>query len=265
MILRTLWRHVACNVAMTLEYRGAFLIYMLNTIAGPLVALGVWLAASEHGAALPFGRDQLVTYYVLLSLVVMLTGTWAAMFVAESIRTGSLSPLLLRPVPPILDYLGNNIGEKVIKLMLLLPLVLVVGLLFRDDLRLPGDPVLWLLFALSLPGAAALAFLLDFVIGSLAFWIEDVNGLVRVKNVAGAFLAGQYVPLALFPSWLDGFLTAQPFRYTISFPLEILTGQLAPEAAAQGFAVQLAYCAALWGCYRLLWRAGLRQYAAAGA
>jgi ABC-2 type transport system permease protein len=265
MSLRTLRRLTAINVAVTLEYRGAFLIYMINTVAAPLISLAAWLAVSEQGVALPFDRSQLVTYYVLLGVVAMLTDTWAAMFVAESIRTGELSSRLLRPAPPILDFLANNIGEKVIKLPLLLPLVAGAALLFRDALQLPRDPLLWLLFALSLPGAAAIGFLLDYLLGGLAFWVEDVNGLLRVKSVVGAFLAGQFVPLALFPPWLDGLLAAQPFRYTVSFPLEIITGQLSAPAIAWGFGVQLGYCGLLWAGYRLLWHAGLRRYAAAGA
>lgn len=269
---RLLWRLVACNVMVTLEYRAAFLIYMINTVASPLVALAVWLAVSAQGVPLPYDRSQFVTYYLMLGVVVMLTGTWAASYVAQSIRTGKLSPLLLRPAPPILDYLGNNLGEKIIKLPLLLPLLGFAALLFRDGsagaswgLHLPSDPLVWLLFVLSLPPAAALAFLLDFVVGTLAFWLEDVGGLLRVKAVAGALLEGQLVPLALFPPQLAPFLAAQPFRYVVSFPLEILAGQLEPAAIAWGFAAQLGYCATLALTYQLLWRFGLRAYAAAGA
>jgi ABC-2 type transport system permease protein len=265
MTFNLLWRLVACNVVMTLEYRAAFLIYMIQTVISPLIALSVWLAVSAQGVALPYDRSQLVTYYVLVSVVSMLTNTWAASYVAQNIRRGDLSGWLLRPTPYISGYIGNNIGEKVIKLPLLLPLVAIVGLVFGSDLQLPPDPLAWLLFLASLPLAGALAFLLDFVIGSLAFWIEDVNGLVRMQMLARAFLAGQLVPLALFPPWMDSFLGIQPFRYTVSFPLEIVTGRLAPAAIAQGFAWQAGYCILLWACYRLLWRYGLRRYAAAGA
>ena len=161
--------------------------------------------------------------------------------------------------------MGNNLGEKIVKLPLLLPLVALVALFFWADLRLPNQPRDWLLFALALPLAATVAFLLDFVIGSLAFWMQDVSGLVRLKNLVGALLAGQLVPLALFPPEAAGFLEAQPFRYTLSFPLELLTGSLAPVAIVRGFAWQVGYCVGLWAFYRLLWRYGLRSYSAAGA
>ena len=262
---RLIWRIVAMNVMMTIEYRAAFLILMINAIASPLISLLVWLTVSEQGVRLPYDRGQFVTYYVLLSVVSMLTSTWLAPYVAEEIRLGGLSPWLLRPAPYIVNFVGNNFGEKIVKLPLLLPLIALVALFFRADLRLPADPIAWLLFALALPLAAAIAFLLDFALGSLAFWIQDVNGLIRVKNLVGAFLAGQFIPLALFPPGFTGFLEAQPFRYTLSFPLELLTGSLTPAAQARGFAWQVAYCVGLWAGYRLLWRYGLRSYAATGA
>lgn len=264
MTLRLIWRQTVMNVMMTLEYRGAFFIYMFNTIAGPVVSLMVWLTVSEQGVRLPYNRSQFVTYYTLLSVVSMLTATWLGGYLAESIRLGKISPLLLRPAPILPAWIGNNLGEKVIKLPLLLPLVALVALFFRQDLRLPTDPLAWLLFAISLPLAAALAFLIDFVLGSLAFWVEDVNALIRVKVLIGAFLAGQYVPLALFPPGLLPLLRAQPFRYTLSFPLEVLTGALSRRDLLLGFGCAIAYCAGLWACYRLLWRYGLRRYAASG-
>jgi len=262
---RVLGRQVAMNIVATLEYRGAFFIYMVNNVAVPVVSLLVWLTVSEQGVALPYTRGQFVTYYLLLSVVSTLTAVWLAPYLAENIRLGGLSPWLLRPAPYILRDIGNNIGEKIVKLPLLLPLVALVALAFRNDLRLPTDPRAWLLFLLAVPLAATIAFLLDFVIGALAFWLQDVRGLVRVKDLIATLLAGQFVPLALFPPQLKGLIDAQPFRYILSFPLEVVTGRLSSADIAVGFAWQVGYCAALYLCYRLLWRYGLRSYAAAGA
>ncbi len=260
---RLIWRCVAMNVMLTIEYRGEFVIRMINTLAGPLISLLVWLTVSEQGVHLPYDRDQFITYYLLLSLVSMLTATWLGGYLAATIRQGDLSPWLLRPAPYIVNQIGNNIGEKLIKLVFLCPMVGLVAVFFRASL--PTDPRAWLLFALSLPLAASVAFLLDFVIGSLAFWVQDVWGLIRVKELVGGFLAGQWVPLALFPARFRGLLQIQPFRYTLSFPLEVLTGHLTPAALTYGFAWQVGYCVLLWACYRIIWRYGLRAYAATGA
>lgn len=263
--LRIVRHYIALDVMQNLEYRGAFLIRMFNVVAGPTISLLVWLAVGAAGARLPYDRSQFVTYYVLLSVTAMLTSTWIGWFVGENIRLGGLSTHLMRPAPYILSAVGNNIGEKIVKLPLLLPLVGLVALCFRTDLRLPTDPRAWALFLLCLPLAAAVAFLLDVAVGSLAFWIDEVNALLRGTALLGAFLAGRFVPLALFPPGAAPWLEAQPFRYTLSFPLEILTGALDGAALARGFAWQAGYCVGLWALYRALWRYGLRAYSAVGA
>jgi ABC-2 type transport system permease protein len=256
---------IAMDVMQTLEYRAAFLLYMVGLVATPVISLLVWLAVSSGAHGLPFNRQQFVTYYLLLSIASMVTSVWLGPYLAENIRLGGLSPWLLRPAPFILNQIANNIGEKVIKLPLLLPLVGVLALAFRADLRLPTDPLAWILFTLCLPLSATVAFLLDFTFGSLAFWVHDVRGLLRVKYLLSGFLAGQFVPLALFPSAFRGLLDVQPFRYTLSFPLEVVTGSLSRTEVMHGFVWQVSYCIALWALYRVEWHFGLRAYGASGA
>jgi ABC-2 type transport system permease protein len=255
---------VGANVSMTLAYRGAFFVLMVATVIYPLISLLIWLTVAEYSTGLPLDRSQFVTYYVLLGLTSMLTDAWIAPYVADDIRLGTLSPWLLRPAPVMLGQLANNLGEKVVKLPLILPLSAMTALLFWSDLRLPTDPVAWALYLLCLPLAGATQFLLDYAIGSLAFWLQDVRGLHRVKELVGALLAGRYVPLALFPAWAGPALEAQPFRYTLSFPLEVLTGALGPEALLRGFAWQALYPLGLALLCRLIWRRGLKAYAASG-
>ncbi len=53
--------------------------------------------------------------------------------------------------------------------------------------------------------------------------------------------AGELVPLALFPAQLGGLLTALPFRYTFSFPVEIFLGKLGNAGILAGFAWQVGW------------------------
>lgn len=265
MNLKALRRLIALNLTGTLEYRGEFVIYMVSAVSTPVLSLLVWLAVSEQGADLPLDRDQLVTYYVLLGIVFMLTSSWLSGHLAEQIRLGDLSPWLLRPIPYALSMIANNLAEKAVKLLILLPMVLALGFAFRDDVRLPTSLAVWSMFLVSLLFAATITLSLDFLIGSLAFWVEDIHGLNRVRRLLEGLLSGHLIPLALFPGSLTGFLEVQPWRYTISFPLEILMGGLSTVDLARGFAWQAGYCLLFGIAYHRVWRAGLRAYAATGA
>ena len=262
---RLLWRLVRMNVMLTLEYRVGFLLSMTTLVLNPAIALLVWLAVDEAGGQLPYSREEFVTYFVLMGLASLATQTWTAEYVQEDIKEGYLNRSLVRPAPNVLHYVANNLGEKVVKLVLLAPPLFVLAFLFRDALRLPTALLPWLLFLGSLILAATLAFLLDYLTGSLAFWLQDTGGLRSLFRLAANLLSGRLVPLAFFPSALAGLLAVQPFRFLLSFPLELLTGSLPAEAIAQGFSWQGAYVLAALLGYRLVWRFGLRAYAASGA
>jgi ABC-2 type transport system permease protein len=245
--LRIVLRETKVNILLTIEYRASTLVLMLNTFVGPTIALLVWLAVSAHSAGgantLPLSRSQLVTYFVLMSLVSMLTGVWISEYLAADIRSGELSKYLMRPAPVMAGH---------------------IGLVFRHEIHLPRDPLVWALLALALALAGALSFLIDYLVGSLAFWLQAVSGLLALEALIAGLLAGRLVPLALFPPELAPLLAAQPWRYTLSFPLEIATGALTPDAIAFGLALQVSYVVAAALGVRVVWRYGLRSYAATG-
>jgi ABC-2 type transport system permease protein len=206
----------------------------------------------------------LTTYLVLVSAVGVVTGSWTAQFLATAIRLGDLSAWLVRPCSTHLASLANNVAEKLVKCVLLAPLVGLLAGTVRDDLVLPSGAGRWLLFGAALLPAAGIAFCLDVLIGSLAFWFEDVAAVDRVRHLLSRTLSGALVPLALFPPELAGFLHAQPFRYIVSFPLEVLLGAV-HGGVAYGVMMQLIWFGTLLAAAVLAWRLGLRHYRGAGA
>jgi ABC-2 type transport system permease protein len=112
--------------------------------------------------------------------------------------------------------------------------------------------------------AAGITFSLDIIIASLAFWLEDVSGIDRFRWLLSRVFSGAIVPLALFPSWLADPLSVQPFRFMLSFPLEVLLGTAEGPARA-GFAWQAGWLAFFAGAAVLVWRRGLRGYQGAAA
>jgi ABC-2 type transport system permease protein len=249
------------EVTIMLHYRWWLAFLQLSNIVAPAISLLVWRGAIAQGATPPVTESFLTTYLVLVSIVAMLTSSWTSGFLAESIRLGGLSSWLVRPCSTHLNGLANNLGEKIVKLFLLVPLAAVLGAVFHHQVALPAEATRWLAFGVSLVLAAAMTFSLDIVIGSLAFWFEDVSAVDRLRSLLARLLSGALIPLALFPKAFEGFLNVQPFRFMVSFPLEVLLG----HPAAGSFALQTAWFAAFVGSAVVVWRAGLRSYQGAGA
>lgn len=262
--LRVIWRLMRIDISMALVYRIEFVMYMISTVVGPAIALMIWRAAMENGAALPIDAQYLTTYFVLLGVVSMLTSSWISGFLAEHIRLGRLSIWMVRPGSTHLNGIANNLSEKVIKIVPLAPMVGILWWYFRDSFVLPADPVTWLHFAVSVIAAAIMVYALDVLVGSLAFWLDDITGIDRARGLLSVIFRGQLVPLALMPAWSQGLIDVQPFRFTLSFSLELLVANLATPEIARGMALQIAYPVLTVLAARWLWRRGMRSYSAVG-
>ena len=58
--------------------------------------------------------------------------------------------------------------------------------------------------------------------------------------------------------------SALPFRWMVSFPVELLLGRLTVWATLEGFAAQGAWIVVAYGLFTLLWRKGVARYSAVG-
>lgn len=263
--LRVIRRLIAIDLSMALVYRVEFVMFMISTVVGPAISLVVWRAALENGASLPVDAEYLTTYFVLLGVVSMLTSSWISGFLAESIRLGEISIWIVRPGSTHFNGIANNLSEKIIKAVALAPMIAVLWWFFRDSVVVPADPLRWALFVVSVAAAAIMIFALDVLVGSLAFWIDDIGGIDYARDILAMVFRGQLVPLALMPAWAQGVVDLQPFRFTLSFSLELVIGDLSRGEIIAGMLLQLMYpvvsvVAAVW-----LWRRGMRAYSAVGA
>lgn len=251
------------DLTVTLTNRAWVVLLQLGAVAPPVVSLLVWTGAIARGATPPVPADRIVTWFVLVAVVSMVTSSWTASFLAEDIRTGGLSIWLVRPCPALAHLVANNVAEKAVKLVVLLPMVAALGLVFHRQVRLPADPALWAAALGALICAAVLGFVLDVLVGCLAFWFEDVEGVQGIVTLAQRLLSGAVVPLMLLPAGVQDAVRFQPFRFTLAFPLEVLTGSGTAELA--DWLALLGWTGAALAVLALVWARGVRRYEAAGA
>jgi ABC-2 type transport system permease protein len=66
------------------------------------------------------------------------------------------------------------------------------------------------------------------------------------------------------PGAVQTLATALPFRWMISFPVELALGRVTPRAAALGMAAQLAWIALGGVLLTALWPRALRRFSSVG-
>jgi ABC-2 type transport system permease protein len=245
-----------------LQYRSFFFILAFGWMIPPLIYLLVWSTAAGTQTIAGLTRGEFVAYYLILILVNQVTYAQTNWTVGDLIRYGQLNRVLLRPIPPLYDALASEFAGKVVYLVFDLPIVALLALILRPELDFRLENGLAFLPALVL--AWALRFFWGYWLALLAFWATRADALLALQDSLIFLLAGQVAPIALLPGALQTAAKILPFRYMVAFPVEVLTGQLDAAGLLAGFAIQAAWLLVAVTLSALLWRAGLRRYAAIG-
>jgi ABC-2 type transport system permease protein len=249
------------GLAAAVAYRAEMLIWMFATNM-PLVMLALWSAVARGGPVGPYTQKGFAAYYLGSLLVRLLTGSWVVWELTMEIRQGTLALRLLRPIHPLLAYSAENLAAVPLRSVIALPVVSI--LLYGMRAELGHDPSSWLLFLPALFGAWLLTFLVMSLIGTLGLWFESAGSLFDAWLGISAILSGYLIPIDLFPSAVRDVALFLPFRFLLSFPVELILGKASGLYALKLLACQWSYVAAALTATHFVWRSGLKRYAAYG-
>lgn len=264
-MLKVLWVQWKTSLAINLQYRAANLIWLIGAVLEPVIYLVVWdtVAQVQGGSVGGFTSSDFAAYFLALMVVDRLTFTWIMWEYEFMIREGILARRLVRPLHPFWVDLMDNLAYKAFIMVVLIPTVLLLILFFRPGFATTPLDVLAFLPALLL--AFALRFCLEWGLAMSAFWTTRINAINQVYFVVFLFFSGRLAPLELLPDFARVLAGLLPFRWMLSFPLEILLGRLGPQEIGIGYAVQLGWLAVAVVGMLAAWRAGVKQFSAVGS
>jgi len=259
--LRVLPAILRVGFASVLAYRAEMIIWMFATNM-PLVMLALWAAVARSGPVAGYTQAGFTSYYLATLLVRLMTGCWVVYELTMEIRGGTLSMRLLRPVHPLLAHALENIAATPMRLVIASPLFAIF--LYTSHASITRDPLLLVLVPVSIAGAFLIIFCVMAMVGTLALFVESAMGLFTVWLGLSGVLSGYLVPLDLFPTRVRDISLVLPFRFTLSYPVELLLGRVDRVHALQLLCAQWGYVALFLVGTLLLWRAGMRRFGAFG-
>jgi ABC-2 type transport system permease protein len=256
---------LAASSAAAAQYRIQSVLWLLFAIIRPVVFLAAWSAAAttQGGSIGDFTIGDFAAYYICLTLVIQITGSWDVYEFEYEVRQGKLAPKLLRPLHPLHYAVVGNVVYKVVTVPMLLPVLFLVGWTYHA--RFETQPYHVVLFIPSVLLGAALQFLLGWCIAALAFWTTRVHAIVQFYDRMAFVFAGLIAPLSLLPGPLAAIAYVLPFGYMLSRPADVLRGGTDLSTSLAVIAGQVVWVAFAWLAFRLIWRAGVRQFSAMGA
>lgn len=242
--------------------KGFFWTLALGWMTGPVIYLLVWMAASGDGSVGGYDRNGFVVYYLLLIIVNQFTYPTSNWSTCEAIHNGSISQALLRPLPLYYGDIGCDWAVKLVCMPFVLAVTGLLGVLLNA--RLAVAPAGWLYALAALVLALIIRFLLAHILSLLAFWFNRTDALLSVNDTFVHIFSGQVAPLTLFPGLFGTLAHALPYRYMVSFPIELCMGRLSPAELRAGFTAQGVWLVALLAVRWIVHYFGVKKYSAVG-
>lgn len=247
-------------------YRLEGMVWFLFDILPPFTMVFLWLSAYGGAAEIAgYTLPGIVSYYLVVMVLRTVLTPYPEYEVARSVREGTISQHLVRPLSIWLYFLFGEIGWKVIRSALLVPVLAVAVFLLRDllaGLAIGGVQIAGFLLATSI--SFVLTYLLKLALAWSSFWLAESNGLFELFEVVTFVFGGVMIPIEMLPGPARWVAAVLPFQYLYYFPANVLLGRISGSELAAGLAVQIAWLAGAFFICRWLWQRALIRYDAVG-
>lgn len=261
-MIRALPTLLSIGFAQAVAYRAELIVWVLSYTM-PLVMLALWSAVAADGPVKGYDQAGFVAYFITTLVVRMMVAAWVVWELNDDIRRGRLAMRLMRPFHPLVDFAVTNIAAIPLRVVLAAPIV-IAALAWGGTDSLSHDPLQWLLVPVTLVLAWLMTYLVQALIGALAFFWESSMGVFDVYLGLYLVCSGYVMPLDLLPERFASLLDVLPFRYMLAVPVEAILGRSTLEQTLQAIGVQLAWVAVLWIATALVWRRGVARFTAYG-
>jgi len=214
--MRILKKIIKLQLSTDLTYRTQLLSWVLADSINFVIMAFVW------SNVLSDQREYIFSYYLLGLLVLKVTKDWSFIYVSDSIIKGEYSNVLMKPLNPLFNYLGINIGSQLLRVLVILPILIILYLMLSSSLVYSIDILTVFLFLISL----ILGFLINFLLGNMfaliAVWVKQVHGLRILYSNLLDITSGFIIPYIFLPSTVNAILNVLPFKYIFHIPVNIL-------------------------------------------
>ncbi|WP_381798162.1 ABC transporter permease [Streptomyces niveus] len=237
-----------------------------NTVFGFIVAYAYTALWDQRPNLGGYDLSQALTYVWLGQALLMTCAMMGGGFedeLMERIRSGDIAIDLYRPADLQLWWLAGDLGRAAFHLMGRGIVPMALGAL-AFDLALPGSPLTWLAFLLSVFLGVVVSFSVRFLVALSAFWLMDGAGVGQITFLVGLFFSGMLLPLTLFPGLLGEIARVLPWSSLLQVPADVFLGRHTGWGLLGAFAFQAGWALALLTLGRLVQSVATRRVVVQG-
>ncbi|WP_150268764.1 ABC transporter permease [Paenibacillus tepidiphilus] len=209
-------------LAYRVNYYSGILIYTLNIGVNYFTWKAIYGGDESLGG---FTGAQMTTYVAVSWMARAFYFNNLDREISSDIRDGNIAIQFIRPYNYVLVKMMQGLGEGLFRfLMLMIPGMAIAMLLF--PVQLPTELSAWAGFLTMLFFSFLINSQINVLTGLSAFFVENNEGVMRMKRVIVDLFSGLIVPISLFPGWLARVLEVLPFQAITYLPGSVFTGRV---------------------------------------
>ncbi len=241
------------------------IVWAIGSLVSLIAIIAVWFAATGGKTFGGYTRNELISYYIL-ALILQWGTSWMPFYwLKDEIKDGSIvGNTLVKPISLFGRAFSAEAGWHSISTPIGVFIGVLVLVFLHDYFVLPIGGMHLILIGIAVLESLLIVFSFSLCMGMLAFWLTNINTVDGIYWSLRFIIGGQVIPI----SFLTGFLLTAaiilPFRYMVSFPLEIYFNKLTSSELLLGFGISTFWCVFLFITYRILLAKGVRAYTAFG-
>lgn len=250
-------------------YRLNFLAYFIGNLMYCFIMYFIWKTVFSYSGSssfMNFSMADMVTYLFITNLTGYMTFTSATQDIGESIKDGSFSMLMIKPISFETYELFQEIGNKVIIAALLMTPIVIGVEWYRSDLagKVMFSFAYFVIYLFSLCLSYLLSFYFSMCVGFLAFFLKNIWGFSLLKTNLVNFFSGAVIPIAFMPQWAQNILYCLPFASLSYTPVMIYMGKYGALQTALSLFLQAFWALAFWALSKLVWLISLKHVTVQG-
>lgn len=243
-----------------LQYRGAMISGMFTQLVFGLIYIMVYIAYYEYGMGTPgMTLAQAVSYTWLNQALMRMMSLSGLADVEAMMRDGRIAFELTRPTGLQGMWFTRAMGKRLAPFLINTPLLMLIGFLMPQKMRLVLDPAMLPIGLLSLILAVLVAASFTVILTETLFWTVSGEGINKLLPMIATVCSGSLLPLEFFPDVIRNVLRVLPFAAVSDAPMRILVGAASVQEALAAVALQGIWLLALVLLGRILMQRGVRK------
>lgn len=248
-----------------LTYRFTVLAYRIGEIGETLVLILMWSAI--YGGQKVIGGltlQEMITYILIGNFFNAIIRNFLSGVVARDIKDGRLSMFLVKPMSYFNYIISQEIGRISLATTTSVLSSALVIVFFINTFIWNFDLAYFLVIVAMIILAFITELLLSYLIGLIAFWTDEVDGIYATIDRIKKFFSGGYFPINLLPLMFIQISFILPFAYSFFVPAQLYLKKLDLSVGLKGLLVQVIWITILYGIIKAVWSRGLKKYEGVG-